>query len=72
MITIERIRNVEIFQGLNDDELRIVSQFCREETVPREPHFALKEPERISSLSLRMEPLLSNLKTGCNLKSAAG
>ena len=35
MITIERIRNVEIFQGLNDDELRIVSQFCREEIVPQ-------------------------------------
>ncbi len=34
MITVERIRKVDIFQGLNDAELRTVLQFCREETVP--------------------------------------
>ncbi|HSR11546.1 MAG TPA: cyclic nucleotide-binding domain-containing protein [Thermodesulfobacteriota bacterium] len=34
MIARERIGNVEIFHGLNEEELRIASQFCREETVP--------------------------------------
>jgi CRP/FNR family cyclic AMP-dependent transcriptional regulator len=33
MISIERIRNVDIFQGLQDDELEIASQYCQEERV---------------------------------------
>ena len=33
MITIERIRNVDIFQGLKDEELKVASQYCQEEKV---------------------------------------
>jgi len=31
MIPVERLRNVDIFQGLKDEELKIVSPFCQEE-----------------------------------------
>ena len=34
MIAIERIRNVDIFEGLKDEELKIASQYCQEERVP--------------------------------------
>jgi CRP-like cAMP-binding protein len=34
MILIERLRNVEIFQGLKDEELQVVARFCHEETMP--------------------------------------
>lgn len=34
MIDIARLRNVEIFQGLNDEDLRTASGFCQEETAP--------------------------------------
>jgi len=34
MIGSERLRNVEIFQGLIDEELEIAARFCQEETVP--------------------------------------
>ena len=34
MILIERLRNVEIFRGLKDEELAIAAQFCQEENVP--------------------------------------
>jgi len=34
MIAIERIRNVDIFQGLKDEELKVASQYCQEEKVP--------------------------------------
>jgi CRP/FNR family cyclic AMP-dependent transcriptional regulator len=34
MVPTERIRNVEIFQGLKDEELKIVAQFCQELQVP--------------------------------------
>jgi len=34
MIPIERLRNVEIFQGLKDEELEIAASFCQEESVP--------------------------------------
>ena len=30
MVPVERIRNVDIFQGLKDEELTIVGQFCQE------------------------------------------
>lgn len=33
MIPIERLRNVEIFQGLKDEELGIAASFCQEESV---------------------------------------
>ena len=34
MIGVERLRNVEIFQGLNDEELKIAGRFCQAEAVP--------------------------------------
>ncbi len=34
MISIERIRQVEIFQGLKDEELKAASRYCQEENVP--------------------------------------
>lgn len=34
MIDIERLRRVEIFAGLTDDELAMVEKFCQEEEVP--------------------------------------
>ncbi len=34
MISLERIRNVDIFLGLEDDELAVAAQFCQEEKVP--------------------------------------
>jgi CRP/FNR family cyclic AMP-dependent transcriptional regulator len=34
MVPSERIRNVEIFQGLKDEELKVVAQFCQELQVP--------------------------------------
>ena len=34
MIGVERLRNVEIFQGLNDEELKMAGRFCQAEAVP--------------------------------------
>ena len=34
MIPIERLRNIEIFQGLKDEELEIAVRFCQQENVP--------------------------------------
>ena len=34
MIAIESLRNVDIFQGLGDEELGIVCRFCMEEDAP--------------------------------------
>ncbi|MCX5908216.1 MAG: cyclic nucleotide-binding domain-containing protein [Deltaproteobacteria bacterium] len=34
MLPIGSLRNVEIFQGLSDEELIIVSRFCIDESVP--------------------------------------
>jgi len=33
MVPIERIRNVEIFQGLSDEDLKIISPYCSAEKV---------------------------------------
>ena len=33
MVPIERIRNVEIFQGLTDEDLKFISPYCNEEKV---------------------------------------
>jgi CRP-like cAMP-binding protein len=33
MVPIERIRNVEIFQGLSDEDLKIISPYCNSEKV---------------------------------------
>jgi CRP-like cAMP-binding protein len=35
MIPVERIKNVDIFHSLKDDELRVAAQFCQEERVPK-------------------------------------
>ena len=34
MIRVERLRNVDIFQGLSDEELKVAARFCQEEKVP--------------------------------------
>lgn len=34
MIQIARLRNVEIFRGLADEELQILAGYCREENIP--------------------------------------
>jgi len=33
-MNLERLKNVDIFQGLADEELNIAAQFCQEESVP--------------------------------------
>lgn len=33
-MNLERLKNVDIFQGLADEELDIAAQFCQEESVP--------------------------------------
>lgn len=33
-MNLERLKNVDIFQGLADEELDIATQFCQEESVP--------------------------------------
>src|SRR5271157_5691743 len=35
MIKVERLRNVDIFQGLSDEELKVAARFCQEEAVPQ-------------------------------------
>ena len=34
MIAIERLKSVDIFEGLNDAELKTAAEFCQEESVP--------------------------------------
>jgi CRP-like cAMP-binding protein len=34
MIGTERLRNVDIFEGLSDEQLKIAANFCQEESVP--------------------------------------
>lgn len=34
MVSIERLRRVEIFTGLTDEELTLVAKFCQEEEAP--------------------------------------
>lgn len=34
MVAVERLRKVEIFQGLSDEELGLVAKFCQEEEAP--------------------------------------
>jgi CRP/FNR family transcriptional regulator, cyclic AMP receptor protein len=35
MITIDRLRKVEVFQGLSDGDLRKASSFCQDQTFPK-------------------------------------
>jgi len=35
MITIDRLRKVEVFQGLNDEDLKKAASFCQEQSFPK-------------------------------------
>jgi CRP-like cAMP-binding protein len=35
MVTIDRLRKVEVFQGLSDEELKTVAPFCQEGSFPK-------------------------------------
>ena len=35
MVTIDRLKKVEIFQGLNDEDLKKAVPFCQEEMIPK-------------------------------------
>ena len=58
MIPTERIRNVEIFQGLKDEELKIVAQFCQELQVP-EKNALCEEGARADKLFILEEGTVS-------------
>lgn len=34
MVAPDQLRNVEIFQGLKEEDLKIITPFCQEETIP--------------------------------------
>ena len=64
MVPMERIRNVEIFQGLKDEELKIVSQFCQETRVSEE-YTLCEEGARADKLFILEEGTVSiRLKEG--------
>ncbi|MDI6752850.1 MAG: cyclic nucleotide-binding domain-containing protein [Thermodesulfobacteriota bacterium] len=66
MIQIERLRNVEIFQGLREEELKIVVQFCQEEMVP-EGVTLCEEGARASKLFILEQGAISiSFKKGVN------
>jgi len=58
MFPTERIRNVEIFQGLKDEELKIVAQFCQELQVP-EKNALCEEGARADKLFILEEGTVS-------------
>ena len=58
MVPTERIRNVEIFQGLKDEELKIVAQFCQELQVP-EKNALCEEGARADKLFILEEGTVS-------------
>ncbi len=58
MVPVERIRNVEIFQGLKDEELRIVGQFCQETRVS-EKNTLCEEGARADKLFILEEGTVS-------------
>jgi len=35
MVTIDRLRKVEVFQGLSDEDLKKAAPFCQEESFPK-------------------------------------
>jgi CRP/FNR family cyclic AMP-dependent transcriptional regulator len=68
MISIERIRNVDIFQGLKDEELKITSQYCQEEKVP-EGTMLCEEGGRADKLFILEEGIVSiRLKKGMHFE----
>ena len=58
MVPVDRIRNVDIFQGLKDEELRIVSQFCQESRV-NEKSMLCEEGARADKLFILEEGTVS-------------
>jgi len=58
MVPTERIRNVEIFQGLKDEELKIVAQFCQELQIP-EKNTLCEEGARADKLFILEEGTVS-------------
>ena len=58
MVPTERIRNVDIFQGLKDEELKIVAQFCQELQVP-EKNALCEEGARADKLFILEEGTVS-------------
>ena len=56
MVPTERIRNVEIFQGLKDEELKIVPSSVRNSRFRRKAHSAKKGPGLTSFSSWKKEP----------------
>ena len=58
MVHTERIRNVEIFQGLKDEELKNVAQFCQELQVP-EKNLLCEEGARADKLFILEEGTVS-------------
>ncbi len=35
MVTVDRLRKVEVFQGLSDEDLRKAASFCQEQSLPK-------------------------------------
>ena len=58
MINIDKLRNVDIFQGLTDWELKIVSQFFQEESI-KEGVTLFQEGERADRLFILEEGAIS-------------
>jgi CRP-like cAMP-binding protein len=66
MTAIERLRNVEILDGLKDEELAMVSRFCQEETVP-EGFMLCEEGAKATKLFILEEGAISiRFKKGVN------
>ncbi len=66
MIAIERLRNVEILNGLGDEELAVVAKFCREQNVP-EGSMLCEEGARATKLFILEEGAISiRFKKGVN------
>ncbi len=66
MVAIERLRNVEILNGLQDEELAVVARFCQEQTVP-EGSMLCEEGARATKLFILEEGAISiRFKKGVN------
>jgi len=67
MIAIDRLRNVEIFDGLKDDELLVVARFCQEENIP-EGFMLCEEGAKAIKLFILEEGAISiRFKKGVNI-----
>lgn len=66
MISVDSLRNVDIFHGLNEEELNIVSRFCTEESVPA-GYTLCEEGSRADRLFILQEGSVSiRFKKGVN------